>query len=296
MQRRGFTLIELVVTLGVIAILISLMIPAVQAVRERARSVKCASQLKQVGLALHNYHTTHLVFPMGSSAFVPKLTSSAPPSGAWGYVSYLLPYLDETPRWRTINFQSPNCCAEIIQQQASGQRDPVSQPLTIAICPSDPMGGILHESGWSISYPCGRLFPGNYLGVSGDQTRGCAGIKNGNGVLFSLSSTTTSAIRDGLSQTLMVGERGIPSHQAWGWLICGGTECEHYLSTYYGLAPGEDGGAAQDVDRRFWSWHRSGAHFVFADGRVRYLNYSIDDSVFAAISTVKGAETLTLSE
>lgn len=287
---------EMLVTLGVIGLLISLTIPAVQAVRERARSATCTSQLKQIGLALHNYHTAHLVFPMGSSAFVPKLTSSAPPAGAWGYVSYLLPYLDETPRWRTIRFQSPNCCADIIKQQASGERDPVSQPLTIAICPSDPMGGILHESGLSISYPCGRLFPGNYLGVSGDQTRGCAGIKNGNGILFSLSSTRTNDIRDGLSQTLMVGERGIPSNQAWGWLICGGTECEQYQGTFYGLASGEEGGTTQDIDRRFWSWHRSGTHFVFADGRVRYLNYSIDDSIVAAISTVKGRETVALSE
>jgi prepilin-type N-terminal cleavage/methylation domain-containing protein len=296
MRKRGFTIVELVVALSVIAMLISLTIPAVQAARERARAATCASNLKQISLALHNYHSNHNVFPMGSSAFVPKSTSSGLPAGAWGYVSYLLPHLDETPRWRTIRFQSPNCCAEIIQQQTSGERDPVSQPLTVTVCPSDPLGGTAHESGFSTTYPCGRLFPGNYLGISGDQTHGCLGIKNGNGILFSLSSTRASDIRDGLSQTLIVGERGIPSSQSWGWLICGGTECEQYLSTFHGLAPGESGGTTQDADRRFWSWHTGGVHFALADGRVRFLNYSISDSVLAAVSTVRGAESVTQSD
>lgn len=135
-QRLGMTLIEIFVVITIIALLISLSVPAVQASRERARSLGCSTQLRQIGLALHNYHSAHAVFPMGSSAFTAKSTGLV--GGAWGYVAYLLPFLDETPRWRTIDFQSPNCCADILQRQVSGRPDPVSKPLEFTLCPSDP--------------------------------------------------------------------------------------------------------------------------------------------------------------
>lgn len=159
--------------------------------------------------------------------------------------------------------------------------------------PSDPAAHLEHESGIT-SYPCGRLFPGSYLGVGGDQFQGCLGLANGNGVLFSRSSVRTSDIRDGLSQTLIVGERGIPLGGRWGWLICGGTECEHYVGTYFGLSPGADGGSMADLNRRFWSWHNGGGHFAFSDGRVRFLNYSISEVVFKALSTRNKSEAVTV--
>jgi prepilin-type N-terminal cleavage/methylation domain-containing protein/prepilin-type processing-associated H-X9-DG protein len=290
-QARGFTLIEVLVVIAVTAILVALLVPAVQQTRERARSLGCESHLREIGLALHNYHSVHDVFPMGSSAFVSKSTGLS--GGAWGYIAYLLPYLGETPRWRTIDFQSPNCCATILQLQTSGQLNPASTPLELTLCPSDPVAGNAHDSG-IISFPCGRLFPGSYLGVSGNDFQLCRGIVEGNGVLFSKSSVRAGDIRDGLSQTLIVGERGIPWDGVWGWLMCGGTECEQYLGTYLGLAPGAAGGSNADLVHRYWSWHRGGAHFVFADGHVRLMNYSMSDETFKALSTRQQSEVVVL--
>lgn len=288
-QRRGFTLVELVVCIAVVSVLLSLGVPAVQQARERARGIACSQQLRQIGLALHNYHSAHNVFPMGSSKFVAK-TNSTRAAGAWGYLAYLLPYIDESPRWQSIDFKSPNCCDTIIQMQSGGGDSPVSSPVRLALCPSDPLAGQVHESG-VYSYPCGRLYPGNYLGISGDGYQLCREILNGNGILYSISSVRMGDVTDGLSQTLIVGERGIPTKGIWGWLICGGTECEQYLGTYLGLAPGADGGSTVDLPGRFWSWHTGGGHFVFADGRVRFLSYAIDDTTFKAISTRRQKET-----
>jgi prepilin-type N-terminal cleavage/methylation domain-containing protein/prepilin-type processing-associated H-X9-DG protein len=282
-SSRGFTLIELLVVIAIIGVLVALLLPAVQQARAAARAAQCKNHLKQIGLALHNYHDAHFVFPMGSGAGTP----------AWGYLTHLLPHLDLANAYNSINFENPNCCFELIALQTAvpPEPDPASQPLAVLFCPSDPSANQKLLSGPSgplpTSYPCGWMYPTNYLGVSGDTegTVGCGGIANGNGLLYSLSSTRFRDVQDGSSNSLIVGERGIPNDLGWGWPICGGTECEHYISTERGLSPGATSPSAAAVLLHFWSWHDQGAHFLFADGSVHFLSYNVDLGTYKKLST-----------
>ena len=103
-SRRGFTLIELLVVIAIIAVLIALLLPAVQSAREAARRAQCTNNLKQIGLALHNYHTSNDVFPLGTS-FNPVDTANDPGVWAsWSAQALMLGYLEQTPLYNAINF------------------------------------------------------------------------------------------------------------------------------------------------------------------------------------------------
>src|SRR5437879_5601466 len=102
-SRKAFTLIELLVVIAIIAILIALMVPAVQKVREAAARTQCINNLKQIGLAMHNFHDTNRRLPPGYMA-----TAAYPgTSPGWGWAAYILPYLDQMPLYNQINFQQP---------------------------------------------------------------------------------------------------------------------------------------------------------------------------------------------
>ena len=277
-KHRGATLIELLVVIAIISLLMSLLLPAVQQTREAARRVECQNNLRQIGLALHNYHGAHEVLPMGSSR-----------SGqhAWGYAVHLLPYLDQRPAYQTADFKTQDCCAFIRAQQIAVPRqpEPASRPYRVLICPTDSKGYEMLLHGTKPAVPCGDLYPGDYLGVSGDRQFGPAGTTQGTGAFFSLSSVRFAHFKDGLSQTIVIGERGIPSDLVWGWLICGGTEFEQYLSTERGLNRGIITNGFWGNENRFWSWHADGSHFLFGDGRVRPLAFGMDRTVLHRLST-----------
>ena len=223
-RSRGFTLIELLVVIAVIAILISLLLPAVQQARAAARRTKCKNNLKQIGLALHNYHDVHRTLPMGS-------TSESLP-GAWGMMAQILPYLELSSTYALIDFEENGCCTavKLLQGSTPPRPDPSSNPIGVFYCPDDFNANIRLLSGPLGANPntfdCGHLFPGDYMGVSGDTegNPGCSGTTTGNGMFYSMSSTRFRDVTDGTSNTFAVGERGIPSDLGWGGYLCDGTE------------------------------------------------------------------------
>ena len=290
-SRRGFTLIELLVVIAVIAILIGLLLPAVQQAREAARRTQCKNNLKQLGLALHNYHDTHLVFPPGSLRGTGL---------AWGFVTHTLPYFEQTSVYNTIDFSQTDCAVFLKTQQAAGRSDAASVLLPILTCPSDPRGGTQLLSGPNgpspNTYDTGKLYPSNYIGVAGSKESAAwcpyAGITNGDGMLYTSSRVRIADITDGTSNTFLLGERGIEEGLGWGWPICGGTECEQYISAERGLTPADNPPNTPNIERRFWSWHVGGDHFLMSDGAVRFLSTSIDYRTFLSLSTRSGGEVI----
>ena len=304
-QIRGFTLIELLVVIAAIGILTALLLPAVQAARASARRTQCQNNLKQVILALQTYHDSHKVFPAGS------IPSSSPFiwDYSWGVMLYLLPQLEQEAAYESVDFNDPRNCGLVLKDiQAASKPSPTAQYFEFLNCPDDPnteFGLLSGPTGpLPLSGDCGYLYPGSYLGVSGDTLStappgyvlGCNGIdinNGGNGVLYSKSKTKLADVSDGTSTTMAFGERGIPRDLGWGWLICGGSECEQYLGTELGLAPGANviswaGGGI--YLKRFWSWHSGGAHFAFVDGSVHFVSYSTDHTIFKALSTRASGE------
>jgi prepilin-type N-terminal cleavage/methylation domain-containing protein len=298
-SRRAFTLIELLVVISVIGILIALLLPAVQAARESGRRLKCQNSLKQIVLGTHAYHDAYKTLPSGSMFAKPLGAVSSGPY-SWGMMMLTLPYIEQTAAYKTINMRTWDCGKEIRTLQAAGKPDPTSKLMKVLVCPSDPNSDDSLLSGplgpLPYSGDCGVLFPGNYLGVAGDdeETFHCWGINKGTGIYYNLSRTRMHDIFDGTGATLAIGERGIPNDLGWGWLICGGTECEHYIATNRGLSPGKNLPSSLAIIQHFWSWHPGGAYFAAADGSVHFLSYHIDYHTYLDLSTRAGYEPVML--
>jgi prepilin-type N-terminal cleavage/methylation domain-containing protein/prepilin-type processing-associated H-X9-DG protein len=142
-SRRGFTLIELLVVIAIIAVLIALLLPAVQAAREAARRAQCTNNLKQIGLALHNYHTANDVFPLGTS-LNPADTANDPGVWAsWSAQALMLGYLEQTPLYNAINFNwGPLATGSGASDGTGGINTTATHTLIPSfVCPSDPYCG-----------------------------------------------------------------------------------------------------------------------------------------------------------
>ena len=288
-HRRGFSLIELMAIFGVIGILLALIVPAVQQAREAARSAQCKNQLKQFGIAFQTYHEMHRVFPMGSSR-EQSIGGSGLASGAWGYLTYLLPHLGERNAHQSLSFRSDNCCLEIMNLQSDGRFDASSHFFPFVNCPSDPKAGNLHTTGLK-SLICGKVRPGSYLGISGNIDHVCSGTADGNGLLFTRSSISLTSVRDGASHTFLLGERAVDLEAKWGWLICGGNECEHYLSGEHPIAKIT---AERVPANQFSSWHKQSVHFLTVDGAVRAASLATDVEIIRRMSSRSGGENIGL--
>ncbi|HZZ82078.1 MAG TPA: DUF1559 domain-containing protein, partial [Gemmataceae bacterium] len=195
--RFGFTLVELLVVIAIIAILIALLVPAVQKVRETAARAQCTNNLKQIGLALQNYHDTKKAFPAGYVSEVDSANNDTGPGWGWGVA--ILPQLEQQ-----------NLLASIVQSQpieASVNSGARLQSLAVFRCPSDNAPQIWTASQYdALGTPTKAICDvasANYLGVYGVGEPGV----DGDGIFFRNSSIRILDITDGSSQTLMVGER-----------------------------------------------------------------------------------------
>jgi prepilin-type N-terminal cleavage/methylation domain-containing protein len=209
-SRRGFTLIELLVVIAIIAILIALLLPAVQQAREAARRTQCRNNLKQIGLALHNYLSTHTVFPFGKGPSYP----GAPVYARWSQHAMILPYLDQAPLYNQLNFNfppdTPGMGGVIAFMPAytnpTGTNSAASRTVIPGfMCPSDrgpsdPWQGQNNYAGNQGGWLCDRSdSPGAATDVSPAELQ--------TGVFYYLSRVRAADVTDGMSQTAFFSEK-----------------------------------------------------------------------------------------
>lgn len=292
-QRTGFTLVELLVVIAIIGVLVALLLPAVQAAREAARRVSCFNNMKQIGLALHNYHDTHKVFPMGWNGL--EATTNRPyaegtPGWAWG--SFALPYLEQAT------------LADGVVRYTLPILDPANQVaretfLPVFRCPSDTPADKLFTLGLegSPNTPLVTLATASYVGVHGTvELHDCEGLPIGvqcrsDGTFYHLSSTRFADILDGTSNTFAVGERSaMAGFSTWVGVAQGGDEA---FARVLGITDHPPNSEHPHLDD-FGSQHPGGTNFVLADGSVRLISETVDLAVYRAYATRAGGEVATL--
>ena len=303
-QRGGFTLIELLVVIAIIGVLIGLLLPAVQATREQARRTVCVNNLKQMGLAMANYATTHGGLPPGYvSSWDYFQTKELGPGWGWGVM--ILPEVEQGPLYNAINFN--------LKIQDPSNLTARSAVLAGYLCPSDqvPKTWTAAESEtwmyqkkiYTVTLPICDISSSNYVGVFGIGEPGV----DGDGVLFRDSFVPLSGITDGLSHTVSVGERSVNLNAGRGQATWVGSVAG---ATLWSCAPDPydpDGGVCRKEDgsgmtlghtgeghgpgdphgdvNQFLSRHARGAYFLFCDGHVRYLNNAMSYPTYKALST-----------
>ncbi len=296
-RSRGFTLIELLVVIAIIAILIALLLPAVQQAREAARRTQCKNNMKQMGLALHNYHDVFLTFPL--------LTGWDDHDYGWG--ARLLPYMDQANLYNLIDI-TQNDCPKSICPNPTGywpvsnggvvRPDVEGTVLSVFSCPSSILPSTATADGNGLA---------STVGAGKSDYKACAGNDDWGDGMFNKPSDavatagnpnpTAAAIRirdvsDGTSNTICLGESS--AYNA--------IDVDPLLTTPIGAASagqndrdfpiwagsgGQDEQVAAKTDRRsplnaradddsFFSFHTGGAHFVFADGSVHFISENID--------------------
>jgi prepilin-type N-terminal cleavage/methylation domain-containing protein/prepilin-type processing-associated H-X9-DG protein len=281
-RGSGFTLIELLVVIAIIGVLIGLLLPAVQKVREAAARMQCENNLKQIGLALHDYHDTNKMFPPGYASNYDSAGNDTGPG--WGWAAYLLPHIEQQNLYAAIRFDRP-----IEAPANSGAR---LTAIKTYLCPSDNAPPTWTASrydalGNPVAAVC-DVASANYVGVFGVSEPGV----DGEGVFFRNSTVRIADITDGTSQALLVGERAHAlAPAAWVGAVTG-AEIYPYNSSNMVLGhTAESRGPAVPFDvNNFSSRHTAGVNFVFADGHVQFLTGAVSQAVYEALSTRAGGE------
>ena len=300
-RPNGFTLIELLVVIAIIAVLIALLLPAVQQAREAARRSQCKNNMKQLGIAMHNYHDSLSVFPPGG--FSEMAADNAEAGKNWMHM--LLPYFDQGTLYNALTPYFSNGSKSRDWPQAS-----ITTKISALMCASDPGTGRTTFGGTSYG------FCGNYAMCAGSTDFGTGATvgKNLNGMFYTKSSTRIRDVTDGTSNTIMGGEL-IVVPDATGISFCTASGYD-YRGAYYnngnsgflfetqnppnttvpdktwnactvptsGLAPCTicDGSQNAIAPRSF---HTGGAHMVMGDGAVRFVSNNISTTVFQALGS-----------
>jgi prepilin-type N-terminal cleavage/methylation domain-containing protein/prepilin-type processing-associated H-X9-DG protein len=310
--RSGFTLIELLVVIAIIAVLIALLLPAVQQAREAARRSQCKNNLKQMGLALHNYHDTMKVFPYAASVGYDTSMAGQPgftPRMGFNFRVFILPYIDQAPLYTQLMLTSPLDLAGVaaLPQQ--------TQVLAVYVCPSESAPTVssnftsdsdtVSSTTAALSSYRGSAGPASMhantsvgCGLCGPAQTNClctnqglnhvAPMGNGPGIFhYRADKIGLSNITDGASNTLMLGEGTfLQNGNGTNYSQWMGTWCA--ASTVNGINRPNSG--AYYNGSGFRSYHVGGAQFCMADGSVRFITENINLFVLSYLGTKAGGD------
>ena len=289
-RSRGFTLIELLVVIAIIAVLIALLLPAVQQAREAARRTQCKNNLKQLGLALHNYLDRTDRFPAGY--FTAVSVSGTDTGSGWGWAAMLLPELDQASLYHQIDF------SQDIKAPANAKaRVTVLNALR---CPSEvfaPTFAVTDAGGVALN-PQIMVAYASYVGVNGNGsvTDSVATIMSTNdGFLLRNRAFRAGDITDGLSNTFFVGERSSRmSLSTWVGAVTGAgvdsirdpgsVEASAALILGHCGSHMPNNPEVTDADA-LSSFHPQGVQFLLGDGSVRFVASNISQQVYDALAT-----------
>ncbi|MGD9856473.1 MAG: DUF1559 domain-containing protein [Planctomycetaceae bacterium] len=277
-RRRGFTVLELLVTASVTSVLAGLLLPAVQQAREAARKIQCTNQLKQIGLALHNYHDVYQALPVGRRSDALGVT-------AFGWAFAILPQLELSPL--AVRIDDESAVTSPVNEVAREQSPNVFR------CPSDPqkLTFALYEEEddlqgvKSLERVLAVLPSANYIGVFGtsepddpDETPSA----QGEGTFLGDRSIQFRDLTRGLSNVAIVGERTARKLPVtwFGVVLTGEDACCRLLGNA-GLGPNRDDADECEFDSR----HPGCANFLWGDGHVRSISDSIDSHVYREFAT-----------
>ena len=295
----GFTLVELLVVIAIIAILIALLLPAVQAAREAARRMQCTNNFKQIGVALHNYHTSVGAFPPGMVYVDANCPDQNVLAGDFydgaGFCVFVLPYLESSATYDLIDFSVGGIAIYDPRNVDVGR-----QRIAAYKCPSDPQDELL-LTGYSSRTGNIEWWNGNVGGVV-DSVNAWSSLMQcykveGDGMLMNNTAISVANVYDGTSYTLMAGEitgsePGTRRGQEWVHF--------NLYSTQFGInppgtIPGDGVFRRTDFDS-FSSYHPGGCNFLRADGSVHFQSENIDQVILSALTTRRGGEVISSND
>lgn len=298
-RREAFTLVELLVVISIIGILVSLLLPAVQAARESARKVACQNRQKQIGLAMHNFESAHKRFPAGrwgcddwghmATNLCPRNASPVQKSGASGLIE-ILPFVEQAPLAKQLDVENGGLWNRNVDDiewytSNSNKREAVLRPVQIFKCPSDTSEPIS-----DVYFPLNAA-TGSYAMVAGtlgaDSTEFTVKYEN-TGMFLYKKSTKHREVTDGLSNTIMHGEvrnsDTWESSNIWSYAI---SHADTLRTTRNPLNTRPGDGIAKDRQNgAFGSMHGGGAFFCYADGHLEWISDSIDKQLYDDLATI----------
>jgi prepilin-type N-terminal cleavage/methylation domain-containing protein/prepilin-type processing-associated H-X9-DG protein len=297
-RRSGFTLIELLVVIAIIGILIALLLPAVQKVRDAANRIKCENNLKQIGLALHNYHDTYGALPPGQNS---NTTENGTPNYHywWSWMALLLPFVEQQNLFKQADDWS-RMGSHYLNPYGPPSNPAQYTPIPVYSCPADSrdLTASYADENTGTHMQIDVAFTG-FLGVNGTN------YSTRDGVFFTNSSFAFKDVTDGLSNTLFVGERPPSTDLIFGWWFDGqGQRGTGSSDVTLGVlernieepscAPGpymfKQGDLNNNCDQfHFWSLHSGGANFLFGDASIHFIPYSAAN-ILLPMATRAGGE------